>query len=167
VQPGQLLLLPMLVSQSQATGGLAIPSGMVAVSIQFCIPEAVAGNLRAGSQVAVFDTIASGSNTMTAQSACGGPHQWLAGDFASTKLVLPKVQVLAVGPAAGGSASTGGAFTASSGNSQNTELVTMAVSQNDAERLILMTQDSLPYLALVNSDSSLSVTTPGVGAPGH
>ena len=59
------------------------------------------------------------------------------------------------------------AFTASSGNSQNTELVTMAVSQNDAERLILMTQDSLPYLALVNSDSSLSVTTPGVGAPGH
>ena len=69
VQPGQLLLRPMLVAQSQATSNLAIPPGMVAVSILFCLPEAVAGNVRAGSQVAVFDTIASGSGTMTAQPA--------------------------------------------------------------------------------------------------
>ena len=99
MQPGQLLLRPMLVTQSQTTSGLAIPHGMVAVSILFCVPEAVAGNVHAGSQVAVFDTIASGSATMTAQPACTGPHQWLAGDTASTKLVLPKVTVLAVGQA--------------------------------------------------------------------
>lgn len=167
VQPGQLLLRPMLVTESQVTGGLAIPPGMVAVSIQFCVPEAVAGNVHAGSQVAVFDTIASGSTTMTALPTCSGPHQWLAGDTVSTRLVLPKVQVLAVGPATSSSASGSGAFTASSGSIQNTELVTLAVSQADAERLILMTQDSLPYLALENSDSSLSVTDPGVGAPGR
>ena len=166
VQPGQLLLRPMLVSQSQVTSGLTIPPGMVAVSVLFCLPEAVAGNVHAGSQVAVFDTIASGSTTMTAQPACSGPHQWLAGDYASTRLVLPKVKVLAVGPASGSSGGgSGGAFSGNSGNSQNTELVTLAVSQNDAERLILMTQDGLPYLALVAGGSTLTVSDPGVGAP--
>ena len=168
VQPGQLLLRPMLVTRSLATGGLAIPSGMVAVSVLFCLPEAVAGNVRAGSQVAVFDTLASGKGTMTAQPACTGPHQWLAGDTAITRLVLPKVTILAVGPASGStSGSSGGAISGNSGNTQNTELVTMAVSQNDAERLILMTQDSLPYLALVNDGSVLTASNPGVGAPGR
>jgi pilus assembly protein CpaB len=169
VQPGQLLLRPMLVTQSQATSGLAIPAGLVAVSVLFCVPEAVAGNVHVGSQVAVFDTITSGSTTMTAQSACGGPHQWLAGDTVTTRLVLPKVQVLAVGPASGSSGSTATASFggSSSSNSQNTELVTLAVRQADAERLILMTQDSLPYLALVNAGSSLAVSDPGVAAPGH
>jgi pilus assembly protein CpaB len=172
VQPGQLLLRQMLVAKSQATGGLVIPPGMVAVSVLFCLPEAVAGNVRAGSQVAVFDTLASGSSTMTAQSACTGPHQWLSGDTAVTRLVLAKVTVLAVGQASSStsgstSGGSGGAFSGNSGNSQNTELVTMAVSQNDAERLILMTQDSLPYLALVNSNSVLTASNPGVSAPGR
>ncbi len=167
VQPGQLLLRPMLVTQSQTTSGLTIPPGMVAVSILFCLPEAVAGNVHVGSQVAVFDTIASGSTTMTAQPACTGPHQWLAGDTATTRLVLPKVTVLQVGTATGSSGgSSGSALGASSGNSQNTQLVTMAVSQTDAQRLILMTQDSLPYLALVNGGSSLTVANPGVVTPG-
>lgn len=168
VQPGQLLLRPVLVTQSQATSGLTIPPGMVAVSVLFCLPEAVAGNVHVGSQVAVFDTIASGSTTMTAQPACSGPHQWLAGDYASTRLVLPKVKVLAVGSASGSSGgSSGGAFSGNSGNSQNTELVTLAVGQDDAERLILMTQDGLPYLALVTGGSTLTVSDPGVGAPGR
>jgi pilus assembly protein CpaB len=170
VQPGQLLLRPMLVSQTQVTGGLAIPPGLVAVSVLFCMPEAVAGNVRVGSQVAVFDTIVSGSSTMTAQSACTGPHQSLSGDYASTRLILPKVTVLAVGPASAGGQGTsqsGGTAISGSGNSQNTELVTLAVSQNDAERLILLTQDGLPYLAVVNDSSSLNVSSPGVGAPGR
>jgi pilus assembly protein CpaB len=168
VQSGQLLLRPMLVTQAQATSGLAIPSGMVAVSVLFCLPEAVAGNVHVGSQVAVFDTIASGNSTMTAQSACGGPHQWLAGDTAATRLVLPKVQVLAVGPASGNSGSgSGGAPSGGSAGGQNLELLTLAVSQGDAQQLIVMTQDSLPYLALVNDQSSLSVTAPAATAPGH
>jgi pilus assembly protein CpaB len=168
VQSGQLLLRPMLVTQAQATSGLAIPSGMVAVSVLFCLPEAVAGNVHVGSNVAVFDTIVSGSSTMTAQPACGGPHQWLAGDTATTRLVLPKVQVLAVGPASGSSGSgSGGTPGTNSASGQNLELLTLAASQADAQRLIVMTQDSLPYLALVNDQSSLSVTAQGAAVLGH
>lgn len=167
VPSGQLLLRPALVTQAQATSGLAIPSGMVAVSVLFCLPEAVAGNVHAGSTVAVFDTVVSGSSTMTAQPACAGPHQWLAGDTATTRLVLPKVQVLAVGPASGSPGSGSGGTSGSSASSQNLVLLTLAASQADAQRLIVMTQDSLPYLALVNDQSSLSVTALGAAILGH
>jgi pilus assembly protein CpaB len=170
VQPGQLLLRQMLVTQSQTTSGLSIPRGMVAVSVLFCTPEAVAGNVHAGSKVAVFDTVVTGTNTMTAQPACTGPHQWLAGDQASTHLALAGLQVLAVGSASSGSGSGSGNGLSgtSSSSSQNTQLLTLAVSQSDAEKLILMTQDSLPYLALQNDGSALGVTTTtGVSAPGR
>ena len=42
VQPGQVLLRPMLVTPAQATatGALAIPRGMVAVTIPLCMSEA-------------------------------------------------------------------------------------------------------------------------------
>jgi pilus assembly protein CpaB len=174
VQPGQLLLRPLLVTAAQVTSGLAIPSGMVAVSILFCVPEAVAGNIHPGSQVAVFNTFVSGnsgnsgSTTMSAQAACSGPHQWVSGVTVNTKLVLPKITVLNVGQAsATGQGSSQSGSSSSSSNSQNSELVTVAVTQQDAERLIQLTQDGLPYLALVNASSGLSVTTTGASAQGH
>ena len=173
VQPGQLLLRPMLVTAAQVTNGLAIPSGMVAVSILFCVPEAVAGNIHPGSQVAVFDTVITGQSNVNAQAACSGPHQWISGDTANTKLILAKVTVLEVGLASAnsqGSAQSGSsAFGngSSNSNSQNSELVTVAVNQHDAERVIQLTEDGLPYLALVDANSGLSATTTGVSAQGH
>ena len=173
LQPGQLLLRPMLVTAAQVTNGLAIPSGMVAVSILFCVPEAVAGNIHPGSQVAVFDTLITGQSNVTAQAACTGPHQWIAGDTANTKLILPKVTVLEVGPASANgqsSSQSGGSglgSSSSSSNGQNTELVTVAVNQHDAERVIQLTEDGLPYLALVDANSGLNATTTGISAQGH
>lgn len=180
VQPGQLLLRPMLVTSAQVTSGLAIPSGMIAISIMFCVPEAVAGFVHPGSQVAVFDTVASGSSSasgssgaggsssLSAQAACSGQHQQQAGLTATTKLVLSPVTVLDIGAASAGSQSGGTASNGgSSGSSQGTELVTVAVSQQNAERLIQLTEDGLPYLALLNGSSSASVSTAGVNGQGH
>jgi pilus assembly protein CpaB len=167
VPSGMLLLRSMLVTQAQASTGLAIPSGMVAVSILFCMPEEVAGNLHAGSEIAVFDTIISGSAGLSAQNACSGPHQWQAGVSATTRLVLPKVEVLSVGAATASSGSRTNSTQNTNSTSQNLSLVTLAVSQADAQQLILMTEDGLPYLAIVNDQSSLSVTAPAATAPGH
>jgi pilus assembly protein CpaB len=142
VQPGQLLLRPMFVTAAQTTNGLAVPVGMFAVAIQFCVPEAVAGNLQPGSKVAVFDTTVSGGSGLTAQAACSGTHQLVAGQTTSTRLVLPKVTVLSVGQASAGTqngSSSGG----------NIDLITLAVSQADAEQLIAISENGLPYLALV------------------
>ena len=176
MQPGQLLLRPLLVTAAQVTSGLAIPSGMVAVSILFCVPEAVAGNIHPGAQVAVFDTVVSGNSgtsgtsNMSAQTACGGPHQWVSGVKVNTQLVLPGVTVLTVGQAAAaaqGSSQSGSSTSSSTSSSQNSELITVAVTQKDAERLIQLTQDGLPYLALVNASSGLSATTTGASASGR
>ena len=90
----------------------------------------------------------------------------------TTKLILPEVTVLSVGQASAnvqGSSQSGA--TASSGSSssssQSSELVTVAVSQHDAARLIQLTEDGLPYLALVSANSGLSATTTGASAQGH
>ena len=141
VQPGQLLVRPMLVTAAQATNGLAVPQGMLAVSVQFCLPEAVAGYIHPGSQVAVFDT--TGSANMNAQPGCSGQHAWQSGNSVSTKLMLSKVTVLAVGQAStnqNGSTSGG-----------SVDLITLAVDTHDAAELIRMSEHDMPYLALMAS----------------
>ncbi len=147
MQPGQVLLRRMLVANVPSSGGVVVPHGMLAVSIQFCVPEAVAGNIHPGSQVAVFDTVSSSSN-MSAQAGCSGAHQWQSGLHATTKLILPDVAVLSVGQASAASQQSGGQTTSSSAP-QNIDLITLAVSPRDAAQLILMSEDGLPYLALV------------------
>ena len=161
IEPGQVLLRPVLVTPAQVTGGLAVPAGMVAGTVQLCLPEAVAGNLHAGSLVAVYDTQAtvasSTGSTFTAQPNCSGTHEQQLFPVAHTKVVLPQAQVLSVGPAGSGQQSGSGATgaLASSGSSsspatsQNTMLVTMAVSPADAGKLILLAEAGLPYLALL------------------
>jgi pilus assembly protein CpaB len=160
VQPGQLLLRPMLVTAAQATGGVALPPGMIAVTIALCMPEAVAGAVRAGSEVEVFDTAAASSTTtgssggtLTAGPNCTGPHQQQANGHARTRVVLAKVQVLSVGSASNGqgnsTATTTASTPAANGSTQGTVLVTLAVSQQAARKVIQITETGLPYLALL------------------
>jgi len=170
VQPGQLLLRPMLVTSAQATatGALAIPMGMIAITIPLCLPEAVAAYVQPGSQVAVFDTYATKKASL--QESCsqsGVSHQAEGPGGIVTRIVLPRVLVLATGQGAGGGTtgtSTSTSTTASSSpfshNGQTdppssaptgSVLVTVAVTQANAERLILITRAGLPYLALLTS----------------
>jgi len=146
VMPGQVLLRPMLVPAAQVSGGLAIPGSMVAVTIPLCLPEAVAGYVRAGSQVAIFDTFSTGS--MSSSESCssgGGSISGEASGTIETRVVLPRVQVLAVGAASSGQGS--------GSQSQSSVLVTLAVDQADAERVIQLTETGLPYLALLTPAS--------------
>jgi pilus assembly protein CpaB len=159
VQPGQVLLRPMLVTVAQLTGGVALPAGMLAVSVNLCLPEAVAENLGPGSEVEVLDTVAPGTSTLTAGPNCSGPHLQQANGHARTLVVLPRVQVLSVGPAGGTgntsststsvfSRSTSDPSSASSSQPGNV-LVTLAVTQPAALRLVQITEAGLPYLALL------------------
>jgi pilus assembly protein CpaB len=156
IAPGQLLLRPMLVTVAQTTSGMAIPAGMVAVTLQLCLTETVADSIQAGSQVAVFDTYSS-SGTLTAQPNCSGPHQQQDAGQVHTRIVLPKVLVLSVGEstAAGQATSTAFTQTGSTPSSQGTVMVTFAVSQDNAERLIQLSEAGLPYLALLTPSSQI------------
>ncbi|WP_350276405.1 Flp pilus assembly protein CpaB [Kribbella sp. HUAS MG21] len=151
LSPGQLLRNSVLVTAAQATGGLAIPDGKVAVTITLCTPEAVAGNIRVGSDVAVFGTLVVGSNDASAQPNCSGQHKLQVGKgIGNTRVVIPKVRVLSIGPAAraDAEAETTGIGQQNTSAKNDPILVTFAVNQDDAERLILLTQTGLPYLAL-------------------
>lgn len=165
VAPGQLLLRPMLVTAAQAaaTGGIAIPKGMVAVTIALCPPEAVAGYIHPGSEVAVFDTYS--TKSLNVQESCGQSHQAQATGAVHTRIVLPRVEILSVGsgPAAGGSSAasttSSGGQPGYGGTTQGEVLVTLAADQANAERLILLNQTGLPYLALLTSTSQTNFDT--------
>jgi pilus assembly protein CpaB len=69
--------------------------------------------------------------------------------------------VLAIGPALSAtpqndSKTTNSAFSQGAASNQNDmTLVTVAVNQDDAERLILLTQTGLPYLALLGPSAQI------------
>lgn len=163
IQPGQVLLRPMLVTAAQATsaGGIVLPSGTVAVTIGLCAPEAVAGYVHDGSIVSIYDTssasaAAKGQGQFTADTNCNAAHVQQALD-AKTKLVLANVPVLAVGQPSTTSTSSQSTSTTSSTFAQNSDpsgpselLVTLAVSKPNALKLIQLTVAGLPYLALQN-----------------
>jgi pilus assembly protein CpaB len=153
---GQLLLSPMLGSSVQTSAALPVPAGMVAVTVQFCVQQAVANFVSPGSQVAIFNTFINGKSTTGACSVGTAPQ---AGAVPHARIVLPKVLVLAVGegtatPPSSNTTTADGPVTSTSGSAPSTIYLTMAVSQADAETLIELAETGSPYLALLTSASS-------------
>jgi pilus assembly protein CpaB len=171
VAKGQLILLNMLgpAGTVTASGSFSIPAGKVAVTVEMCVQESVANYVTAGSSVAVFDTYAGPHSQI--QRSCDPTHTVInsvaaVNGGADTRIVLTKALVLAVGQNPGAqSTAAGGASTltdpSSSGSAvQGTVLVTLAVSQADAERLILIDELGLPYMALLGPTSTTTFDNP-------
>jgi pilus assembly protein CpaB len=133
------------------TSALAIPKGMIAISVNLTDPDRVAGNIQNGSQVAIFVT---GELT----NAAGGAA---AGDGAqSTRLLLPNVTVLNVGSPVTTTSTT----TDESGN-QTTEqlprtLLTIAVTQREAQKVILSSKALDLTFGLLTTNSQVRSATP-------
>lgn len=155
--------------QQQQTG-LPIPRGQIAVTISLSDPQRVGGFVEPGSQIAVFDTY----NTLAAIGADGhaasGNHNTAAGDGLSmgatkehvTRLLLARVTVIAVGSTVAGATTTapaGGSTADTKSSSNNTVLVTVALRQRDAEKLILASQTGSLYLGLLNQASQVAPST--------
>jgi len=114
-----------------------------------------------GSSVAVFDTYAQGSPSL--QETCG-PTRTGQGSATTviTRVLLPKAEVLSVaaGPAsseatAAGSGTVQVSASGSSASSQGAVFVTLAVTPEQAQRLIRATLGGLPYLALLGSNTTV------------
>ncbi|GIJ50852.1 hypothetical protein Val02_77380 [Virgisporangium aliadipatigenens] len=162
LQPRQLVLRGAFGERSGLSGGVAIPSGKIAVTVD--VAGVPAGSLvRAGSLVAVFDVYTPRDATRV-PSGLKGPQPAADADHV-TRLLMPKVQVLAVGAATGATGSD--ATQAPAGQLATGEkaasaltAVTFAVSQEDAERLILAATTTQIYVALLDDSSALR---PGPG----
>lgn len=148
VTTGQILVREMFAAPVATTGALAIPGKLQALSISLSSNADVSGFPQAGSQVAVY-------STHQLQHAPGGAAQQIGGSPYATKLLIPRVAVLAVSQAA--PSNVNGSGTGASGSL----LVTLAVTQQQAERIILAQKVGDLYLALL-TDSSASSEDGGV-----
>src|SRR3954447_6737358 len=155
ISSGQIVVREMFGEKTATTGILAIPKGQMAVSVTLPANADVAGFVQSGSQVAIYTTLkldnGQGSKLPKGGAIGGGT------DLYATKLLLPRVDVIATSQDAPSDLNGG----KDSNNSTTNVLVTVALSQADAERMILAQQIGQLYLALL-SDSSVTATDGGV-----
>jgi len=135
------------------TGGLAIPAGKIAVSVQLSDPARVAGFVNPGSRVAIF--------TYGNADATGG-----------VRALLSDVEVLAVGPSTTTTtaSTTNQDGTPSTANKEQipTAILTLALSQSEAEKVIYAGGAAVPgakfqalYFGLMDKNSKVDTTSTG------
>jgi pilus assembly protein CpaB len=147
VFPGQQLVRAAF-GQLQGTTNIPVPKGDMALSIQLGDPQRVAGFLGAGSDVAVFATIPD-PTVASANTANAGTV---------TTLLLGRVLVITVGnvqPVPDDSTDKTGTDTTIS-----KAIVTLAVNQAQAQKLIYAQSRGELYLALVSDSTVLKVAPP-------
>ena len=148
LHPDQLLMRRAFGPPAQLTGGLAVPDTKVAVSVRIDVHQQVAGYVRPGSHIAIFNTYGSDDDDEIDEAA----------DNTRTRLLLPRVEVLAVGVFGDGGVTTTTADEDEEGRSGL--VLTVAVSQDEAERLIHASRTGQLYLALLTDTSEIE---PGPG----
>jgi pilus assembly protein CpaB len=137
IAPGQILMATSFGLAVPVSAPLAVPEGLMAVSIAMEGPGKVGSFLRPGSQVAVFGTV-----TATATDPGGQP-------VLSSRVLLDRVLVLAIGDITAASQSS-----ATAESWQNT-LVTLAVDQTQAEKLVQASRTGSLYMALLADTTTL------------
>lgn len=140
IPAGQVLLTPSFASQLPLLKGLDVPDGQMAVSVLLEAPAKVGPFLRPGSSIAVFDTAPVPDEGVTTSTTSGPVQQ--------TRVLLDKVQVLAIGPVTEQQARSG-----QSGDWDQT-LVTVSVTPEQAEKLVHGAQTGALYLSLLGEGTS-------------
>lgn len=130
------------VPDTAAVAPLEVPDGLMAISVPMEDPNKVGTFLRPGSMIAVFETIA-----VPGTDPKAAPTQ-------ATRMLIDRAEVLAIGTtaAAGATTATPDAWAAT--------LVTIAVDQVQAEKIIQARQSGTPYFALLGDNTTL---TPSAG----
>jgi len=137
IYPGEQLISSKFGATSAASG-LAIPKGKIAISISLSDPSRVAGFVNPGDKVAIFLTQGDGS-----------------------RLLLPSVTVIGAGTTTVTTTTTTNASGAQSTEQLPKTLLTLAVSQPEAEKVLLAQKLGELAFGLLNNDS---VVAPSQGA---
>ena len=124
-----------------ATGsanGLTIPKGKIAISVNLTDPARVAGFVNPGDKVAIF---------LTGSSEGGGGY---------SRLLLPNVQVIGAGTTTMVASTTTDPTGAEVTDQLPKTLLTVAVTQGEAERLLYATANGELSFGLLNTDSEIT-----------
>ena len=151
---GEILLRAKFADQTARTGNLVIPKDKIAMSVELGDPQRVAGFVVPGSEVAIFVTIANvAQGTDPSSPDAGGPQ-----DETVTRLLLPRTSVIAVGPST--LRPTQPEEQPAGEDAVAKAVLTVAVTQAEAERLVHATQGGTLYMGLL---STTSKTAPAAG----
>ena len=135
--PGEQVLLAKFGASSDNTL-LPIPAGKLAISVQLGDPARVAGFVTPGSEVAVFVT-------MNAAPTGQQPAD-------RTATLLPRATVIAVGPSTAQPATNG----AANPEALPRAIMTLALSQADAQKIIFAATKGQLYFGLLDKSSRTS-----------
>jgi pilus assembly protein CpaB len=140
-----------------APSPLAIPKGMIAISVNLTDPDRVAGNILDGSHVAVFVTDAGGPEKPLA--AVAGSTSTTQGS-SETALLLPDVQVLNVGSPVPITSTTKDTTGTETTETLPRTLLTLAVTQAEAQKIIFSSKHATLTFGLLTPSSTIK-KTPG------
>ncbi|MEP6666145.1 MAG: Flp pilus assembly protein CpaB [Nocardioidaceae bacterium] len=126
---------------------ITIPDGTMAVSVQLTDPSRVAGFITPGSKVAVFM-----SSTGTSQTSSSGTTT-AADPF--TRLLLPEVDVIGVGTTTVLSTTTTDESGAATVEQLPKTLLTLALTQDQAEKVMFASGNGTLALGLLNDKSKV------------
>lgn len=137
IYPGEQIIAAKLGTTAAPTSPLAIPKGMLAISVNLTDPARVAGFVQPGSSVAIFLDGNQG----------GQPF---------TRLLLPKVRVLGVGSTTPVSTTTTDAQGQQSTEQLPRTLLTLALDQADAQKVLFAQGNGELALGLLTNDSTVA-----------
>jgi pilus assembly protein CpaB len=138
IYPGEQLIASKFGASGAATG-LSIPKGKIAVSINLSDPARVAGFVNPGDKVAIFMN----------GTAAGGTF---------TRLLLPNVQVIGAGTTTVVATTTTDPAGAQVTDQLPKTLLTLAVTQAEAERVLYAAQNGQLSFGLMNTDSQVAAS---------
>ncbi len=136
IYPGEQLISSKF-GATGATSGLTIPKGKLAISINLSDPARVAGFVNPGDKVAIF------------MNGNGG-----GGAF--TRLLLPNVQVIGAGTTTMVASTTTGADGAQTVDQLPKTLLTVALNQAEAEKVLYASSNGELSFGLLNEDSQVA-----------
>lgn len=138
IYPGEQIITDKFGSEAETTSPLQIPKGMLAVSINLTDPARVAGFVNPGSEVTVFLT--------GTQEGTG---------LAFTRILLPRVTVLGVGSTTPTTTTTTTAEGAQTTEQLPRTLMTLAVDQKDAQKVLFASSNGELAFGLLTGQSSV------------
>jgi pilus assembly protein CpaB len=144
IYPGEQIIASKFGTTPTATNALSVPDGKIAVSINLTDTARVAGFVNPGDSVAIF------------MNSTGG-----AGLGSFTRLLLPEVQVIAVGTTTVVSTTTTDATGAQTTEQLPRTLFTLGVSQAEAQKIMFASGNGELAFAKLGKDAKL---TPDPGA---
>lgn len=123
---------------------LPIPTDKMAVSVQLADPARVAGFVQPGSEVAVFLTLA--------------PGPGIAQTTDTIRVLLPRAGVIAVGPTTLTPVAAG--VEGANAEALPRAIITLALTQTEAQKVILASQKGTLYFGLLTKQSKSTVGSP-------